>query len=159
LPAVIVIVASSFTSCALAAGVEQNHDQVVPAFVLKPLLAATVDVQLHRRQRPPWAPFAMHPTLASPRYQPSTLEHAFLPSYSRARSGALWPASRENAADYHRNSSPDSAPTPAPTPPWAPASAKASLASGQTARETSSPRNGPASACAGPIPLRGLKTT
>ena len=44
-----------------------NHDQVVPAFVLKPLLAAAVDVQLHSRQRPPRAPFAMRPTLASAR--------------------------------------------------------------------------------------------
>jgi hypothetical protein len=44
-----------------------NHDQVVPEFVLKPLLAAAVDVQLQSRPRPPRAPFAMHPTLESPR--------------------------------------------------------------------------------------------
>ena len=35
----------------LAGGVIQDHDQVIPAFVLEPLMMATIDVQQHARQR------------------------------------------------------------------------------------------------------------
>ena len=47
----------------LAGGIVQNHDQVVPALILKPAVSAAIDVQQHARQRPPRSPFAMHPAL------------------------------------------------------------------------------------------------
>src|SRR6185312_6695955 len=40
----------------LACGIVENHDQVVPALILKPLVPAAVDMQQHPRQRPPLAP-------------------------------------------------------------------------------------------------------
>src|SRR5258708_5401341 len=67
----------------LARGVVQNHDQVVPPFILKPLVAAAVDVQQHPRQRPPLAPFAMHPALAPPRHQPRSLQRLLHPGVAQ----------------------------------------------------------------------------
>jgi len=45
-------------------GVVQNHDQVIPALILKPLVPAPVDVQQHARQRAPFAPLAVQAALA-----------------------------------------------------------------------------------------------
>jgi len=39
----------------LAGGVVQSHDQVIPEFILKPLMAAGVDMQQHPWQRTPLA--------------------------------------------------------------------------------------------------------
>ena len=44
----------------LAGGVVQDHDQVVPALILKPLVIAAVDVQHHPRQWTPLTPPAVH---------------------------------------------------------------------------------------------------
>src|SRR5580765_3072481 len=67
----------------LAGGVVQNHDQVVPAFILKPLVPAAVDVQQHPRQRPPLAPLAMRPTLASSRHQSRSLQRLLHPGVTK----------------------------------------------------------------------------
>src|SRR5437588_1999191 len=58
----------------LAGGIVQNHDQVIPALVLKPAVPAAVDVQQHAGQRPPWTPLAMHPALAPPGHQSRPLQ-------------------------------------------------------------------------------------
>src|SRR6516225_5249301 len=67
----------------LARGIVQNHDQVVPAFVLKPLVPAAVDVQQHPRQRPPLPPFAMRPALASARHQARSLQGLLHPGITQ----------------------------------------------------------------------------
>ena len=67
----------------LAGGIVQNHDQVVPAFVLKPLVAAAVDVQQHPRQRPPLAPLAMRSALASARHQARSLQRLLHPGVTQ----------------------------------------------------------------------------
>jgi hypothetical protein len=45
-------------------GVVQDHDQVVPALILKPLMMAAVDVQQHGGQRAGLTPLAMHAALS-----------------------------------------------------------------------------------------------
>src|SRR5450631_4279503 len=44
----------------LAGGVVQDHDQVVPTLILKPLVIAAIDMQHHPRQWTPLAPLAMY---------------------------------------------------------------------------------------------------
>src|SRR5215472_7093501 len=63
----------------LAGGIVQDHNQVIPAFVLKPLVMATVDVQQHAWQWTALPPLAMHPAFAGPCYQPSSLQRGFHP--------------------------------------------------------------------------------
>src|SRR2546423_9192140 len=58
----------------LAGSIVQDHDQVIPAFVLEPLMTATVDVQQHARQGTPRTPLAMHAALTLARYQPRPLQ-------------------------------------------------------------------------------------
>src|SRR5258708_26219445 len=58
----------------LAAGIVQDDDQVMPALILEPAMAAAIDVQKHARQRTPGSSFAMHPAFPSPRYQPGSLQ-------------------------------------------------------------------------------------
>src|ERR1700726_1054617 len=67
----------------LTGGIVQNHDQVVPAFVLKPLVAAAVDMQQHSRQRPPLAPLAVSPALASARHQARSLQRLLHPGVTQ----------------------------------------------------------------------------
>src|SRR5260370_2018271 len=57
----------------LARGVLQNHDQVVPPFILKPLVTAPLDVQHHPRQSPPLPPLPIHPALPPPPPHPPPL--------------------------------------------------------------------------------------
>src|SRR5437899_13022509 len=64
----------------LAGGIVQNHDQVIPALVLKPSVQAALDVQQHAGQRPPWTPLAMHPALAPPRHQSCPLQGLLHPA-------------------------------------------------------------------------------
>src|SRR5205807_7607919 len=64
----------------LAGGIVQNHDQVIPALVLKPSVPAALDVQQHAGQRPPWTPLAMHPALAPPRHQSCPLQGLLHPA-------------------------------------------------------------------------------
>jgi hypothetical protein len=52
----------------------ENHDQVVPALILKPLVAAAIDVQQHAWYGPPFTPFSVHAPLAFPRHQPSSVQ-------------------------------------------------------------------------------------
>src|SRR5437660_2842730 len=66
-----------------AGGVVQNHDQVVPALILKPLVAAAVDMQQHPWQRTPLTPFAMHPALPAPRHQPRSLQRLLHPGVTQ----------------------------------------------------------------------------
>ena len=47
----------------LAGGIVQNHNQVVPALILEPLMFAAINVQHHTWQRTPLASLAMHPAL------------------------------------------------------------------------------------------------
>ncbi len=61
----------------LAGGVVQDHQQVVPALVLKPAVAAAIDMQKHARQGPPLAPLAMHAALASARASPAPCSTPF----------------------------------------------------------------------------------
>src|SRR5712671_5872781 len=63
----------------LAAGIVENHDQVIPALVLEPTMPAAVDVQQHTRQRTPWSSLTMHPAFASPLYQSGSLQGQFHP--------------------------------------------------------------------------------
>src|SRR6201993_3975885 len=67
----------------LARGIVQNHDQVVPAFVLKPPVAAAVDMQQHPRQRPPLTPLAMRPALASSPHQARSLQGLLHPGVTQ----------------------------------------------------------------------------
>jgi len=68
-------------------------------FVLKPLVAAAIDMQQHPRQGPPRAPLAMHPTLASPRHQPGALQHPFHPAIAEPDRMLAGQLLAENAAD------------------------------------------------------------
>ncbi len=67
----------------LAGGVVQDHDQVVPALVLKPLVLAAVDVQQHPRQRPPWPSLAMRAALAPLGDQPRALQRLLDPGVAQ----------------------------------------------------------------------------
>src|SRR5258705_13852151 len=58
----------------LAAGIVQDDDQVMPALILKPAMAAAIDVQKHARQRTTRSSFAMHHAPPSPHYQPASLQ-------------------------------------------------------------------------------------
>jgi len=57
----------------LAGCIVENDNQVVLAFVLKPLMTAAIDVQSHPRQRPPHPPFPMRPPFLPVPYQPRSL--------------------------------------------------------------------------------------
>jgi hypothetical protein len=67
----------------LAGGVIQNHHQVVPALVLKPLVLAAVDVQQHPRQRSPRAPPPMRPTPLTALHQPGPLQRPLYPGVAQ----------------------------------------------------------------------------
>ena len=67
----------------LAAGIIQNHDQVVPTLVLKPAMPATVHVQQHAGQRPPRSPLAMRSALAPLGHQTGPLQQAFYPTLAQ----------------------------------------------------------------------------
>ncbi len=58
----------------LAGGVIENHDQVSPALILKPLVAAAVGVQQHTRHSPPLAPPAVHASFARLAHQTCALQ-------------------------------------------------------------------------------------
>src|SRR5438445_13394211 len=58
----------------LAGGIVQNHDQVIPALVLEPLVMTAVDMQQHAGQGPPWAPLALTPPLPLPLHPPRPLD-------------------------------------------------------------------------------------
>src|SRR6185312_11855852 len=62
-----------------AGGIVQDHDQVIPALVLEPLMMAPVDVQQHSRQGPALPPFTVHPAFAGPCHQPGSLQRCFHP--------------------------------------------------------------------------------
>src|SRR5713226_9448625 len=64
----------------LAAGIIQNHNQVIPALVLEPAMPAAIDVQQHAGQRPPRPPLTMHPAFSSARYQSRSLQGLFHPA-------------------------------------------------------------------------------
>src|SRR5437899_9607976 len=64
----------------LPGGIVQNHDQVIPALVLKPSVPAALDVQQHAAQRPPWTPLATPPALAPPRHQSCPLQGLLHPA-------------------------------------------------------------------------------
>ena len=57
-----------------AGRVVEDHDQVVPALVLKPLVLAAVDMQQHPRHRTARTPLAMHPALAPSGHQSRALQ-------------------------------------------------------------------------------------
>ena len=63
----------------LAGGVVQDHDQVVPALILKPLMIAAVDVQHHPRQRTPLTPLAMHAAPGLALHQTGSLQRLLHP--------------------------------------------------------------------------------
>src|SRR3974390_2858731 len=63
----------------LAGGVVQNHQQVVPALVLKPLVPAAVNVQQHAGQRPPRGPLRAPPGLPPPPPHPRPLQRRLHP--------------------------------------------------------------------------------
>jgi hypothetical protein len=58
----------------LAAGVVQNHDQVMPTLVAEPLVFAAIDVQQHAWHRPPFSSAAVLAAFSSSRYQPCSLQ-------------------------------------------------------------------------------------
>jgi hypothetical protein len=58
----------------LTGGIVQNHNQIVPALVAKPLVLAAVNMQQHPRYGPPLAPPAMLASLAPPGHQPGPLQ-------------------------------------------------------------------------------------
>src|SRR5437588_9284118 len=82
----------------LAGGIVQNHDQVIPALVLEPLVMTAVDMQQHAGQRPPWAPACDAPPAASAAPPAPTLARPPSPSCNSARSRALHPTSGEHDA-------------------------------------------------------------
>src|SRR5262249_1834032 len=98
----------------LARGVVQYHDQVVPTLVLKPLVTTAVDMQQHARQWPPWAPLAVHPPLAPPRYQPPP--PPLPPTRKPPGFGVPPPPFSQRALSFNRKSPPRTAPTPPPPP-------------------------------------------
>jgi hypothetical protein len=58
----------------LAGGVIQDHDQVMPSLILKPLVMAAVDMQHHARQRTTLTALAMYTALPLPLHQAGTLQ-------------------------------------------------------------------------------------
>src|SRR5215471_15179358 len=63
----------------LAAGIVEDHHQVIPALVLKPAMAAPLDVQQHPWQGSAWPALAMPPALAPPLHQPCPLQRCLHP--------------------------------------------------------------------------------
>src|ERR1019366_5066225 len=68
----------------LAAGIIQNHDQVIPALIPEPAVMTAVDVQQQARQGPSFAPLAMHPTLAAFGHQTGALQGPLDPGVAPA---------------------------------------------------------------------------
>ena len=64
---------------ALTRNVVQDYDQVVSAFVAKPLMLAPVNVQQHAWQRSPLAPPLVFATLAAARHQARSLQRFLHP--------------------------------------------------------------------------------
>src|SRR5882672_49848 len=73
----------------LAAGIVQDDDQVMPALILEPAMAAAIDGQEHARQRTPRSSFAMHPAFPSPLYQPGSLPGQLHPGVAELNLGFL----------------------------------------------------------------------
>src|SRR5262250_2956234 len=90
----------------LAGGIVQDHDPVIPAFVLEPLMMAPVDVQQHARQGTPRPALAMGTVLALPRHQSPPLATLTSPRCNSAPSHAAPLTFRENAARSNQNTSP-----------------------------------------------------
>src|SRR5258708_5525049 len=63
----------------LAGSVVEDHDQIVPALILKPLVIAAVDMQHHPRQWTPLAPLAMHAAPGLALHQAGCLQGLFYP--------------------------------------------------------------------------------
>lgn len=67
----------------LAGGVIQHLDQVVPAVVLEPLMAAPVQMQQHARQRPSRPPLAVCPALPPLLHQPRAMQRQLHPGVAQ----------------------------------------------------------------------------
>src|SRR5579863_3740345 len=63
----------------IAGGVVQDHDQVMLAFILKPVVFAAIDVQHHPRQRTPLTPLAMNPAPSLALHQARGLQRLLHP--------------------------------------------------------------------------------
>jgi hypothetical protein len=68
----------------LAGGIIQDHDQVIPAFVLEPLVPAPVDVQQHPWQGTPPPALAMCAALALTCDQPRPLQDRLHPGVTQS---------------------------------------------------------------------------
>jgi len=62
-----------------------------PALILKPAMAAAIDVQKHARQRTARSSFAMHPAFPSPLYHPGSLQGQLPPGVAEL----TWCSSRK----------------------------------------------------------------
>ena len=130
----------------LAGGVVQNHDQVVPALVLQPLMPAAVDVQQHPRQRPPRTPLAVNSALAPARHQPGSLQRLLHPRVAQFDAVLGFQLLVKMLLHSCRNTSPGKVPVPSLPPPAAPAAARPSPAAGPSTRYIPLPRSAPANA-------------
>ena len=63
----------------LAGGIVEQHQQVIPALILKPTVPAAIDVHEHVRQRPPWPSLAVHAPFAPALHQPGSLRRRLHP--------------------------------------------------------------------------------
>src|ERR1017187_1408477 len=68
----------------LAGGVVQDHNQVMPTLILKPLVMAAVDMQHHARQWAPLPALAMHAALGLPLHQAGPLESLLHPGVAQS---------------------------------------------------------------------------
>jgi hypothetical protein len=67
----------------LAGGIVEDHNQVIPAFVLEPLMTTPIDVQQHGWQRTPWPALAMHSAFALARDESGSLQRRLYPGVTQ----------------------------------------------------------------------------
>src|SRR5215831_14967851 len=63
----------------LTGGVIQNHQQIQPSVILKPLMMAAINVEQHAGNRPTWPAFAVGLSIATLVHQTRTLQQGFHP--------------------------------------------------------------------------------
>src|ERR1700730_5498103 len=133
----------------LAAGIVQDDDQVRPALILEPAMAATIDVQEHARQRTPGSSFAMHPAFPSPLYPPGSLQGQLHPGVAELNL-VLLPQLLVKMPHVQIEIPRDTVPVPAPPGPAELVSATGFLVGDRTTRHSQTPGSAPANdACAG----------